>query len=111
MRIIALGVMICLSLSVYSLSSFVNLFSCKGTDDVGSWRLNDKIRPIDTISNIVYSYVHLHMASKEMETAVATSEKAFVRQLSIKQNNRDSLTVVCVIGESFIKHHSNLCNV
>lgn len=108
MRIIALGVMICLSLSVYSLSSFVNLFSCKGTDDVGSWRLNDKIRPIDTISNIVYSYVHLHMASKEMETAVATSEKAFVRQLSIKQNNRDSLTVVCVIGESFIKHHSNL---
>lgn len=107
-RIIALFVMVCITLGIYSFSSFVRLFSCQSTDDVGSWRLNDKIRPIDTISNIVYSYVHLQKASKEMESAVATTNIAFKRQQAIVQNNKDTLTVVCVIGESFIKHHSSL---
>ena len=54
---------------------------------------------------IVYFY-HLHVTSHENDKAWEISEKVF--QSAISRNEKDTIDVVLIIGESYNKYHSSL---
>ena len=96
----------CFSFGLVSCSSYYRLFQQTNADAVSAWKQNDSVRPLDTISNIIYSYWDLHVANKELSIAIETTQRACKEVKG--QNPCDSIYVVCVIGESYIKRHSSL---
>ena len=91
---------------IASCRTYMSVIRCKTTDDVALWRRSAQIKPIDTISNVLYSIYHLKIAGDEMEQAVLSTSK--ICKEHIDCCSQDSLSVVVVIGESYIKRHSSI---
>ena len=60
----------------------------------------------NTPANLLYSFYHLHVTSHENDKALEISEKVF--QSAISRNEKDTIDVVLIIGESYNKYHSSL---
>ena len=85
--------------------SIFNVSSMKQLDEWGGWMSINKIsETTDVYSNLLYSLYAPKVAQKEYKRAIKIS-----RSLSedVKADN-DSLNLVLVIGESYIKYHSPL---
>ena len=71
----------------------------------------DEVRVIapmtDPISSIYKSLITLHIMKVNMQDAVELNNKVYEKGVAYKSQT-DSLNIVVVIGESYIKHHAQL---
>lgn len=84
---------------------YVTLFQCKTPDDVSAW--NSHMRyPSDALTRTVIAFYDTHLAKMEIEEAIRVAKNT--EPSAYEGNSEDSLNVVLVIGESYIKSHSSL---
>ena len=102
---IAITVLCLLGLGLYASTSFIRLLRCETPDDYYLFSKNDAVTLSDPISRITQSSYALHLASREMKTAVESTRQM---DRNVSMGSPDSINVVLVIGESFNKWHSNL---
>lgn len=81
------------------------LTQCNSTDDfihIDSYNWF----PIDPLSRLLYSFYGVHVMNNELITAEGLMEKLV--NSDVELNNTDSLNIVLIIGESYIKAHCYL---
>lgn len=84
--------------------NYVNLFRCHEMNEVDEWRSHMR-NPDDLITKIVVSFYDMSIAEKEMSRVITLAEQVE----AVKQNQvDDSLNVIVVIGESYIREHAAL---
>ena len=83
---------------------YFTLFKCKSTIDIDEWVEKYEMRPMDNISNLVYSLYDIFLMKEEVNRAIKTTRE----MIAPSQTTADSLNIIFVIGESFNKYHSNL---
>lgn len=88
----------------FSFKPFVELFESDQIDSIPDWTVKSQY-PKDPISLLIYSYHCINVMSKEQEAFIKTTLNADRKITSIYQ---DSLNLVFVIGESYIKSHSHI---
>lgn len=84
---------------------FTFLMKCNNTDDfihIDSYNWF----PNDPVSQLLFSLYGVHIMNKEQKAAELLMQKLVDTQ--IITNNSDSLNIIVVIGESYIKAHSQL---
>lgn len=99
-------ILLCICIAVYNLRIVKSLIDCKNMNEVNEWYDDNYPYAMDNISTLMYSLYIPHITSTEIETAVLLTEKAAKEKSEIVTN--DSLNVVFVIGESYIKYHAHL---
>ena len=90
--------------AVFSTISYTGLFSCREMNDVDEWRSHRR-NPDDVVTKLIISIYDTQLASHEMKNAYEQiSHITVLPQL----NDNDSLNIILVIGESYIKNHASL---
>lgn len=92
---------------VYNCKVYYRLFGCKSMDDVMLWRDSYYIKPTDSYSNLLYSVYGVYLAQKDVKHAIKET-KVYLESNRVGLENSDSLDIVIIIGESYIKTHSSL---
>lgn len=103
-QVIAGGVTVLLISGICCSATYIRMLGCNDTDDLSKWETSDKTYPHDPLSNTFYAFYGIHLAKKEISTALETT--AHIDNEVITKT--DSATVVFVIGESYIKSHAGL---
>ena len=85
--------------------SFASLYSCKTTSDIEQWTMKNNTFAMDNLSNLIYSLYTPIAATQDIKIAV---EKTKAIMKTRHECSEDSLIVVYVIGESYIKSHAHL---
>ena len=85
--------------------SYKQLFSNSDSESVGRWRSYAFLRPIDSITNLVYSFYHLKVSSDDLRKAQKSTYQSLKH---CEVTTKDSINIILVIGESYIKKHSSL---
>lgn len=100
----------CIALVLFFYScynAYVNcsdLVKCNDTDDLSEYQLNTSVK--NPLTEVIYSLYGVYLMNKE--------EISFEKMVSdfdpndVVVSRDDSLNIILVIGESFIKHHSSL---
>ena len=84
---------------------YVSLFQCQSTDAVSDW--NQRMRhPSDAATRVVIALFDTHISNREMNEAISHAQIS--QPLADTAPAGDSVRVVFVIGESFIRQHSPL---
>lgn len=84
--------------------NYVKLFLCDEMNEVDEWRSHMR-NPDDLVTKVVVSFYDMSIAEKEMSRVITLAEQ--VEALPQSANN-DSLNVIVVIGESYIREHAAL---
>ncbi len=95
---------IILLFGVVSSRTYFDLFARKTTDEVGWWNGSNKT-PKDPLSLIAYSFHGIHILNEEQKTFENLMQRI---DKNVSCSINDSLNLVLVIGESFIKSHTPL---
>lgn len=91
------------TIGVYPAMRLGQLFFTDNTDELTIWYGKNSTTTLQT--NILQSIWTLHLSSKETESMIASNKNIANMQISAPS---DTLDLVLVIGESFIKKHSSL---
>ncbi len=92
---------------------YVNLLRCEEMNQVDEWRSHMR-NPDDLVTKVAVSLYDIRMAEKEMQRVIALAEAeagTSAEGISPKQapaTDADSLNIVFVIGESYIREHAAL---
>ena len=89
---------------VFATISYAGLFSCREMNDVDEWRTHRR-NPNDVVTMLTVAIYDTHLSSREMDSA---NEQTLHIQVIAQQLEDDSLNVILVIGESYIKNHASL---
>lgn len=84
--------------------NYVKLFLCDEMNEVDEWRSHMR-NPDDLVTKVVVSFYDMSIAEKEMSRVITLAEQ--VEALPQSASN-DSLNVIIVIGESYIREHAAL---
>ena len=84
----------------------VDLLRCDSIDSLEKWSHDNDPTHIDYITGGLYALKGPFAASNENKRAIAASEAIIGKQHTATDSI--PLTIVYVLGESYIKHHSNL---
>ena len=84
--------------------NYVKLFLCDEMNEVDEWRSHMR-NPDDLVTKVVVSFYDMSIAEKEMSRVITLAEQ--VEALPQNASN-DSLNVIVVIGESYIREHAAL---
>ena len=84
--------------------NYVKLFLCDEMNEVDEWRSHMR-NPDDLVTKVVVSFYDMSIAEKEMSRVITLAEQ--VEALPQSASN-DSLNVIVVIGESYIREHATL---
>ena len=103
---IALIVITSFIVSIYTSRIFVSLLRCENMKDVSLWYDNYYPYAMDNLSILFYSIYIPSITVNEVQSVVVNTQKA-VRSEPIC-TEPDSLDVVLIIGESFIKRHAQI---
>ena len=96
-----------LAIGVYQLILMIQMLTLTTQMELQSWYDGKAFYCIEnTPANLLYSFYHLHVTSHENNKAWEISEKVF--QSAISRNEKDTIDVVLIIGESYNKYHSSL---
>lgn len=94
-------------LGIYSCKTYNELLTVNSSDELGNWYNDSSIRAHDKISRLFYSFYSVRIARNEVvqaiESTIASSSESSSTSL-----DGDSLNIIVVIGESYIKSHSQL---
>lgn len=91
----------------YTYSAIPALLRCQTTADAEWWNIRYYAYSMDDLSIAAYSLYVPHLMKRELQEAVANNLAAAKRASSLA-NDADSLTLVVVIGESYIKSHAQI---
>ena len=83
---------------------YINLFSCNEMNEVDEWR-SHKRNPDDLLTKVVVSFYDISIAEREMLRVISMAEEV---QTTRQTEVDDTLNIVVIIGESFIRDHSSL---
>lgn len=89
-----------------SFSLFANMFKCKNVIEVDHWVASHGAKVMDNFSNIIYCVFDLYLCNMEIGKAVTSTKQ--IMQKDVICNTTDSLNVILVIGESYIKKHAGV---
>ncbi len=104
--VITLLTVVCLAWGVCQTRLYVSLFACKDSADIEKWGVTHKTFPLDTVTSLVYSIQGPRVTASETVRALALCEEVMATQKPYADT--DTINVVFVLGESFIKTHSDL---
>lgn len=103
-RILSLVLPLWLAVGIGCSWCYVKLFQSQSTDDVSEW--NQHMRyPSDAVTRVAIALFDTHIANREMDEAISHAQVILPTKNTA---NNDSLRVIFVIGESFIRQHSPL---
>ena len=89
---------------VFTTISYAGLFSCREMNDIDEWRTHRR-NPDDVVTKLIVAIFDTRLSASEMDSAnEQTRNIAVVPQ----QHDSDSINVILVIGESFIRDHASL---
>lgn len=91
-----------------SIVLYIDLLSQTDCEGVTEWFSTNFVKPHDSYSQILYSAHDLHLASKQSGKCMRITQQTKQKRYEFLQEEHDSLFVVVVIGESFIRSHSSL---
>jgi heptose-I-phosphate ethanolaminephosphotransferase len=83
---------------------YIKLFSCNEMNEVDEWR-SHKRNPDDLLTKVVVSFYDISIAEREMLRVISMAEEV---QTTRQTEVDDTLNIVVIIGESFIRDHSSL---
>ena len=83
---------------------YVKLFQCDEMNEVDEWRSHMR-NPDDLVTKVVVSFYDMSIAEKEMSRVITLAEQVEVVRQDVAD---DSLNVIVVIGESYIREHAAL---
>lgn len=84
---------------------YISLFNCKEVNDVDVWRSHNR-NPDDTVTKLLMSFVDIRLSKKEIIALIEQVKR--LQTTTTVDEETDSLNVILVIGESYIKKHSAL---
>ena len=84
--------------------NYIKLFSCNEMNEVDEWRSHMR-NPDDLVTKVVVSFYDISIAEKEMLRIIRMAEEI---KATPQTEADDSLNIVVIIGESFIRDHSSL---
>ena len=96
-----------LLLGAVSSLHYSRLFMQKTPNDIISWCMKNQY-PGDIYASTVASAWNINCLENGTERMLAYNEKILKEDIKSGKAPNDSLTVIFVMGESFIKHHSSL---
>ena len=82
--------------------NYIKLFQCEEMNQVDEWRSHQR-NPDDLVTKVVVSFYDMSIAEKEMSRVIRLAEQI---ELLPQDTNDDSLNVIVVIGESYIREHA-----
>lgn len=85
---------------------YISLAQCKHSKELNQWVQDFGVDALDHLSTSYYSLCYLAVADADIEQAVAVARQ--VKNSPITITEPDSLNVVFVLGESYIKSHCAL---
>lgn len=97
---------ICFCSAVYTPVWYAPLLHCKDTNEVSYWYYHVAPNKDFMITQLLYSYTDINLAKKDLSRAINATASIKDEQVGIA--NMDSLNIVVVIGESYIKHHAQV---
>jgi heptose-I-phosphate ethanolaminephosphotransferase len=103
-RTLAVITALCLLWGLVSAVSYVRMLRCQDIDELSCWDYEEAFYA-DPITKLAGSFYGLHLASSDMEHFLRHTREVALRQ---KTECPDSLNMIVVIGESYIKSHSSL---
>lgn len=83
---------------------YIALFRCQEMNEVDEWRSHMR-HPDDLVTKLVVSFYDISLSEKEMTNVILLSEQK--ESLKITSDS-DSLNIIVIIGESYIREHSPL---
>ena len=83
---------------------YYQLFRCTEMNEVDEW-YSHMSNPDDIVTKLILSLYDMKLGNKEMEKTIETAEHVKTSQQIMSQ---DSIKVVLVIGESFIREHASI---
>lgn len=89
---------------VFSTISYSKLLGCKEMNEIDEWRSHMR-NPGDAVTMLLVSTWDVYLSGKEMERA--TAEVEHIETVAQEQPS-DSITLILVIGESYIREHAGL---
>lgn len=104
-KLMGIVVSIITLLGICSFVRFSSLFLCRTTLEVDRWVETNEARPMDNLSNLLFCLYDLYIGSNELSVAEQSTLEACQKEA---RSNADTLSIVLVIGESYIKNHSSL---
>lgn len=103
-RGISILVLITLGIGMYGMGTYIRLFNCSDTDELSSWDHFDPTYPHDPLSNTIYAFWGIHLMKNEMGEAIEATQNMDMNSIC----SEDSINVVFVIGESYIRKHAGI---
>lgn len=99
--ILAVCILGMLGIGIGSLGTYYRMFQCEDSDALAMW---SEESPCDPLSNTIYAFYGIHVSKEETNRAVEIS----LLSDEVVQCDEDSIVVLLVIGESYIKQHASL---
>ena len=90
---------------IYNIKLYPQLFACNTVEEMDAWNPGGK-SSMDNITNLLFSCYDLYLMGNVLGDAVNSTLK--LKNENISCVLKDSLNIILVIGESFIKNHSSL---
>lgn len=96
-----------LAVGVWQTVLVIMMFFASTQSQLQSWYEGKAFYCIEnTPANLLYSCYHLHLTNHENDAAWEASEKVF--QSVVTRDEKDTLDVVLIIGESYNKYHASI---
>lgn len=96
-----------LAVGVWQTVLVIMMFFASTQSQLQSWYEGKAFYCIEnTPANLLYSCYHLHLTNHENDAAWEASEKVF--QSTVTRDEKDTLDVVLIIGESYNKYHASI---
>ena len=96
-----------LAVGVWQAVLVIMMFFASTQSQLQSWYEGKAFYCIEnTPANLLYSCYHLHLTNHENDAAWEASEKVF--QSVVTRDEKDTLDVVLIIGESYNKYHASI---
>ena len=84
--------------------NYIKLFNCNEMNQVDEWRSHMR-NPDDLVTKVVVSFYDMKIAEHEMSRVIKMAEQV---KATPQTTCDDSLNVIIVIGESYIREHASL---
>lgn len=91
---------------LFNLRIYYTLYKCQFMDELEQWVTKNKPFPMDSFTALAYSTYAPHATMNEIKKAIDFAEKIYKQPLTDSVN--DSINVIYILGESFIKSHASL---
>ncbi len=90
----------------YYSHNYVRMAICKHSKDLSNWVADFGTNALDNVSSVIYSFSYLNTSHADVAQAIDVAREVYNTPIEVTET--DSLNVVMVFGESYIKSHAAL---